>query len=642
MISFFRRALKSPIVIGLFALVIVAFIVTGVGDPLGGGVASDTLAKVGDTEISDRQVTTQFDRTLSLVRQEQPDMTTEQAVDEGLVGITLDRLIGATALAEFADALGLGTSKRLIDAEIAGVAAFAGPGGGFDEQTYRQFLQRENIAEQSLRADIEGDVKRRQLLSLVTNISGTPDGIAEPLALVQLEQRTLQLGAVPFQEMTDLPAATDADVEAYYRTNIARFTIPERRKFRFAVIDRNKLAEDVTVSEKDIAAAYRESADLYGATESRKLRQVVVQNQAQAVEITKRVKAGEPLAAVAADMLDYTASDLDLGTQTKNELAGAINADVAEAVFAARSKGIVGPIESDFGWHVIAVDEVISGTATPLEQVRGEIEQRLKADRVEGKLADLVGEAQDGFADGASLTEVAEKLSLDIVDAPPLTQAGLTPDNPDFRLDPALQQLVTTVFEYDPDEEPVAEEINEALYALVDVEEIVPPTPLPLADIRPQVEGQMNVERQVEAAKAVADEIAKAVRGGADMSAELRKRGMPAAQEATLRRIELSAQQQIPAAITLGFVQKKGETRVVADPQSGAALIVRTADIVPGKIADAPQLVATIKSQLREATATEMQQAFVAAISNHVGVEKYPNAINAVEARYKGAALTGE
>ncbi|MGB3723313.1 MAG: SurA N-terminal domain-containing protein, partial [Pacificimonas sp.] len=443
MISFFRRALKSPIVIGLFALVIVAFIVTGVGDPLGGGVATDTLAKVGETEIDDRRVSNQFDRTLQLVRQENPDMTTEQAVDEGLVRITLDRLIGATALSEFADKMGLGSSKRLVDAEIARVPAFAGPAGGFDEQTYRQVLQRENLNEQALRLDIEGDVKRRQLLSLVTNISGTPDSIAEPLALLQLEQRTLQLGAVPFREMNDLPDATEEQVKSYYQENIARFTIPERRKFRFAVIDKSKLAENAKVTDAEIIEAYEDSDDLYGATKSLTLRQAVAPNQAQAVEIAKRVKAGESLAAVAADLLDYTSADLELGTVSQGELAGAVNADVASAVFAAGREGLVGPIDSDFGWHVVSIDEVITNAAKPLADVRDEIEARVKADKVEARLADLVGEAQDGFADGASLTEVAERLKLDIVDAPPLTQAGLTPDDPEFRLDPALQSLVT-------------------------------------------------------------------------------------------------------------------------------------------------------------------------------------------------------
>ncbi|MGB3723953.1 MAG: hypothetical protein WA979_14200, partial [Pacificimonas sp.] len=232
---------------------------------------------------------------------------------------------------------------------------------------------------------------------------------------------------------------------------------------------------------------------------------------------------------------------------------------------------------------------------------------------------------------------------LDIVDAPPLTQAGLTPDDPEFRLDPALQSLVTTAFEFDPDEEPVAEEVTDALYALLDVEEIIEPTPLPLRDIREQVEGQLKVQRQIDAAKTMAEEVAKAVRGGADMTAELRMRNMPATQDVTLRRIELSnPEQQIPAAITLGFVQKEGDLRVVAEPQSGAAVIVRTVDIVPGRIEDAPQLIATVKSQLREANSNEFQQAFVAAISNDIGVEKFENAINAVEARYKGTALTGE
>ena len=53
MLAFIRRALSSWVVILLLGLLVVAFVVTGIGDPLGGGgPAAGSLAKVGKANIT--------------------------------------------------------------------------------------------------------------------------------------------------------------------------------------------------------------------------------------------------------------------------------------------------------------------------------------------------------------------------------------------------------------------------------------------------------------------------------------------------------------------------------------------------------------------------------------------------------------
>ena len=65
MISFFRRWLSSPIVLVLFALVVVAFVIVGIGNPLGGGApAGGTVAEVGDQEISAARLSASIRATL--------------------------------------------------------------------------------------------------------------------------------------------------------------------------------------------------------------------------------------------------------------------------------------------------------------------------------------------------------------------------------------------------------------------------------------------------------------------------------------------------------------------------------------------------------------------------------------------------
>lgn len=638
MISFFRRWLSSPIVLVLFALVVVAFVIVGIGNPLGGGApAGGTVAEVGDQEISAARLSDQFDRRLQAVRQQNPELTARAALDTGALDITLDQLVISVALEELARDMGLSTSKRLVDADIAGMEAFAGPTGQFSEQVYRDILQRQNIDERSFRQDLEGDVLRRHLLAPLAGLTPTPEGVARPFAELQLEQRTLSVGAIPYSRF-DVDAPNQKQLAAFYKENQARFTIPERRKFQYAIMDRADLAQQVEVTDADIAQYYEDNSDLYAATETRSLRQVVTQDRAQADTIAKRVRAGEDFAAVAADVLDYSESDLDLGSTNESDLAGIINDDVAAEVFAASEGNVVGPAESNFGFHVISVDAVETTPTKPLSAVQDEIRNRLIEERAEARVAELTDQVQDAIDDGASLQEAASDAGLRVMSPPALTETGQTPEQEDFSLPADLRPLLGTAFDLMAGDDPLVEEIGEGRYALVGLDEVIPAAPRPLADIREEVSEIYIFEEQRKQAEAKAKEIIAAVRAGGSLSAEMEAAGVPAPQDITARRAELAQQEgRLPPYVALGFAQGEGDIADVPLPQQGVQVIVETTRVVPGDLSEVPGFLQTVSSQLRAAQATELQLAFANAVSKSIGTKRYPDAVTAVEAQYRGA-----
>ena len=71
MITFFRRFLTSWFALALLGLVVIAFAVTGVGNPFAGpgGAASGTVATVGGKDIAENRLLGEFDRVLRRARQ---------------------------------------------------------------------------------------------------------------------------------------------------------------------------------------------------------------------------------------------------------------------------------------------------------------------------------------------------------------------------------------------------------------------------------------------------------------------------------------------------------------------------------------------------------------------------------------------
>ena len=78
MITFFRKALSSWLVLGLLGLVMIAFIITGVAGPSGtGGVPSgggETIAKVGGESIGAADIRRRAQDGLANARQQTPTL----------------------------------------------------------------------------------------------------------------------------------------------------------------------------------------------------------------------------------------------------------------------------------------------------------------------------------------------------------------------------------------------------------------------------------------------------------------------------------------------------------------------------------------------------------------------------------------
>jgi parvulin-like peptidyl-prolyl isomerase len=636
MISFFRRLLSSWIVLALLGLVIVAFIVTGIGDPFGGGPPATTVAEIDNREIADGELANQFDRQLQQIRQEQPGITAAQAIGGGALEGVLERLLGSRALMIMADRLGLGASKRQVDAEIASVPAFRGPDGRFSEDTFRSVIAAQGLSEPAIREEIGGDVVRRQLLALVDTPSATPRTIAEPYVALQLERRTINFGAVPAQVFS-VPAPTDADAEAFYRRNIAQFTVPERRRISYALIDRAAIAAGVVVTDAAFADYYKRNAKQFAASERRALRQVVLPDRAAADAFARRVAGGEDFAKVAVDA-GFSGDDTSLGTLGKAELATTISGGVADVAFAAAAGTVTQPVQSDFGWHIVRVDRIETQPARALADVRDEIRPAVARELVEDRVADVIEKADDLLADGANLGEAAKDLGLAVVKLPPVTSQGLTLGEAPVQLEERVRPVIERAFAHEVDEELTVEDISPELHAIIDVEAVVPPTPLPLADVKAQVLAGLRFERQMAAAKTAADAIAAGVKAGRPIATLLAERKLPPPQSITARRIELGARrQQVPAPVALGFALAQGEVRTIAQPQSGAWFVVEVARVEPGNAAEAPALVDSMRSQLREAATGELAQGFVGAIMADLDVKRYPQAISRLKQRYTGS-----
>ena len=459
MLSSFRRLSKSKVgtvILVVFLLGIVASFALADMANIGGGSigqSSGTLAEAGDEEVSERDFSTAMDRLLVAARQQNPEATLSSIA--GDAPALLEQLIDETALRAFAADNGLLLSRRLIDAEIAGLPQTRGLDGKFSQEAYNAFLASQRLTDAQLRRFLAGDLLQRTMLGTVAANARVPVGVATQYASILLERREGELVLVSNDSFRAGLAPTPGDLQTYYAQNRQRYVVPERRVLRMASIGPAQVA-GVAPTAQEIAAYYNANRATYAGREVRVISQAVVPTRQAADGIATRARGGAAFAAAAAPA-GLSAEDVSVGPQSRQQFTSLAGEPVAAAAFGAARGAIVGPIRSDLGWHVIRIDEVRGETGRSLEQVRGEIAARLAADKRKEALLDLVTRVEESIEDGASLTEAAAAARLTLVETPPITATGADRANPAYRLPPELAPALRAGFELTADDDPVVE-----------------------------------------------------------------------------------------------------------------------------------------------------------------------------------------
>ena len=632
MFNAIRRMSKSTIgtiVLVLFVVAIMAsFAIADVTslNP-GGGLSSSTLAQAGSEELTDRDMSDAMQRRLAQVREQNPEADYSAIV--GDFDPLLETLIDERALQAFAHEHGFVLSKRLIDAEIANIPGVRGLDGRVSAQAYQAFLARQRITDAQVRQLVAGSLLQRLLLTPAASNARVPIGMATPYASMLLEERQGEIALLPVSAFAAGLNPTDAQIQQFYAANRNRYMVPEQRVLRLARIGPEQVA-NVGATPQEIEAYYKARQDQYAAKDIRVISQAVVPDQNAARQIAQRARGGQSFVE-AVRPAGLSAADISVGPQTRAEFAGLAGDKVATAAFAASAGEVVGPVQSDLGWHVVKIDSVRTQPGRSLGQVRDEIAAAITAEKRNRALAALVDRVQDAIDGGANFDEAVKAANLPVTTTPAITASGAARGNSSYAFPNELAPALKSGFELAPSDEPVIDQLGgDAGFVLVAPAEVIPAAPAPLASIRDRVRSDWIQKQATDRARAAAQAIASRASGDVSVADAARQSGtsLPPVQTARARRIQLTEMgDQVPAPLRVLFSTMEGKTQTGADPNGRGFFVVKVNKIIPGNALNQPRLISEVQTQFSEPLAQEYAQQFLAAAKQDVGVKRNEEAI---------------
>ena len=631
MISFFRGALRSPLVLGLFGLILVAFVITGVNSPsdLGALATGDKIASIGSQSVSVADAEQRVKNSLDAARQEQPGMDMLAFANGGGIEGTIDGLIDRISLEEFGERNGMSVSKRQVDGEISSIAAFNGPTGKFDPNIFRQVLSQRRLLEKDVRLDFSRQIISAGLLAPATIGARGSANLVTPYAALVLEERSGQVAFVDNRRIAIGAPPTSLELNTFYQRNAVRYTVPETRSVRYAVFDRDRFKTSAAPTEAEIAAAYKKNSAAYAATETRGFEQVIVQSEAVAKTIAAKASAGTALGA-AAKASGFEATRLD--PQDKQAFTGLTSGAMANAAFAATNGSVLAPMKSALGWHVIKVSSINITPAKLLSAVRGDIAAELGKAKIDGALADFVAKVEDAIADGSTFDDVVKAEKLNVISTPAVTAAGIAPDTPAYKAPPEIPAILKEAFQDEADADAAVATLSPgAVYALYDLDRINAAAPRPLAAIKDTVTRDFLIERIARASRKIADSIAARVTKGMPLSAAIANAGVridtPIPVSGKRRDLAKDKDGNVPPALALMFSIAPKRAKTVEAPGKQGWFIVYLNEIKVGDPKNDPTLIPQMASEFSQLLSAEYTKQLTTAIRADLGVSKNDAAI---------------
>lgn len=602
MISKFRSLSKSPIAVVLFALIILSFAVFGISDVFTGGIVRDSVVQAGSRSINGAQFKSMFDnyrQQLAQQNQGQP-VALDEAVANGLDRRMLENLAYQEALAALVTRIGLRPSDQQVVDEIEKSTAFFDRiSGRFDRATYTQKLQEGGLTEAQFEALLRDDIAQSQLVSGLAAGLRPPRTYAATLGLFNREGRSLQWFAVDQTKVPVPTPPTEAELNAYIKSNAARFTKPETRQLTVVQFSAGQAAADVQIDPADVQKRFEFERDSLSTPELRTVIQIPAKDAATATAAAVRLRAGETPAAVAA------ALGVQPVTYTDAPKTAIADRQVADAAFAMQAGEVRAPVQGGLGLAVVKVDKITPGKIPTIEEVRPRIEEQVRRDAAIELVYGQVQKYEDARTGGANLADAAKAAGVTPFVLPvPITAEGATVTGQPVGAPP---QLLQSAFALAEGGESEVENLAEGEYFAVRADKVIPPALGTLEEIGPAAAQVYMLEEFRKRMQAKADELAARVRKGEAVQTVAASIGAAVNREADLQR-DVGDRPITADTVAAIFAAKPGETVVIGDERSGL-VVAKIEGVVTGDVAELGRNVESQRLGLRSNVFNDMTAA---------------------------------
>ncbi|HXY97990.1 MAG TPA: peptidyl-prolyl cis-trans isomerase [Steroidobacteraceae bacterium] len=502
--------------------------------------------------------------------------------------------------------------------------------GQYSAAAANDALARAGYTGEAFQEQLRKDLQRAQLENALRGSDFlTPTEFAR-LRELEDQEREVRYAILPVSKFPAAPA-DDAAIEAYYKAHEKQYLTPEFVHVQYGELKLDALEAQTTVSDADLKAQYDKQKSQLMTPEKRRAQHILITGQddaaalKEAQDVLAQAKAGRDFGELAKQYSKDPGSASnggELGWADKTTFV----APFADALFGMQPGEIRGPVKTQFGYHIIRLEEIQAGKGKSFDDARPQLEAELKRNHATDRFGEIQEQLQTKLSEpSVDLNAVAQEFKLETGDiAEYVKGAGAAP----LGAPPPLQELLFG-------EPPLAAGhlggpvlLGDNALVVVKVLEHRKPAPKPLAEVRADIVSALARERGTQAALKAAEAAQARLTAGTSFDAVVQSLGVTAEGPHFVGRNDPSVPAPIrAAAFAAPRPARAAVYRALTMADGGAAVIAVTAVRTGAEAAD-PQSQADrmLQEAGREGVGDVM--AYVGEVRRTADVKKNPKAFD--------------
>lgn len=402
-----------------FGLIILVFIFWGIGSNTS---SSGIVAKVNGESITVNEFQQAYNQMANEIKTVIPDITAEQLESFGLEQRVLQNvIIGKLFLAE-SKRLGVDVSALELRDTLMALPYFHDQNGKFSPELYQQRVKAAGQTPAQFENTLRSDILPQKFQELVTAGIFADKNIARKMFEFQTEKRSMDYVLYPFE--VDKQQVSEEEAKAVYEERKNGYTVPARINLEYISFTPALMADEKAVSDEEVQQYYTENQAKFSEEEQVKARHILLmadQNAPKAEsdavlqqirDIAAQIKTVDDFAKMAEKYgQDGTKnSGGDLGWFSKGQMVK----EFADAAFTLPKATLSEPVRTQFGYHLIWVDDKKEACQIPFDEVKDSIRSVIAAEKVNANLSQTVDSAIAAIMVSGDMQAEAKKHNLSV------------------------------------------------------------------------------------------------------------------------------------------------------------------------------------------------------------------------------------
>jgi len=381
--------------LGAFVVAIIAlpFAFWGIQSYIGGGT-EQFAATVNDIEISVKELEYGVSRQRQqLAQQYQGQIPFDDATIKAQV---LERLINFKLLDDVTHASGYRISDAILTDSIK--QAFSRD-GKFDREMFESVLRSQGRSEDQLMQQVRGEMRVQQMQQALLATSFITDEEVKRLAILQNQSREIDLIRFNIASFASDLDISEAEIKTSYETNSRNYMTQEKISIDYIELTGEQLSGEVHIDEQQVRQMYDEYVANLVQREKRKAAHILLKigdgegNDKESVtkqleDIKQKIAGGASFSELAKKHSQDIVSAKQGGSLGWVEI-GQMVKPFETALYAMKKGSVSDVVESQFGLHLIMLEDIKSEKAETFAKKRMFFEEELKTGSLDGIFYDV-------------------------------------------------------------------------------------------------------------------------------------------------------------------------------------------------------------------------------------------------------------